>query len=94
MAVSLPHLTDKAIPSLVGHSLLLPIHTSTSPATTTQTGHDFSEGSNELRGRTCPWNTFALWSVDHLSVIGFPPVGDGHGHTRENGGVEVLDAVI
>lgn len=42
-----------------------------------------------LQGRTCPWNTFAVWSVRDLALIGFPLVGDGHGMERENGGVEV-----
>ena len=52
-------------------------------------GHEFSEGQNVIRGRSCPWNTFALWIVDSLSLTGFPPVGDGHGPQRELGGVEV-----
>ena len=52
-------------------------------------GHDFCEGESIIRGRTCPWNTFALWTVDPLSLTGFPPVGDGHGPKREKGGVEV-----
>ena len=58
-------------------------------ATNSSPGHEFLEGSNEITGRTCPWNTFALWSVEHLAIAGFPPVGDGFGTTRENGGVEV-----
>ena len=52
-------------------------------------GHEFSEGQNVVRGRSCPWNTFALWIVESLSLTGFPPVGDGHGPQRELGGVEV-----
>ena len=56
-------------------------------------GHDFIEGINVLRGCTCPWNTFAVWSVQYLSLVGFPPVGDGDGMKRENGGVEVWSKV-
>jgi hypothetical protein len=30
-----------------------------------------------LRGRTCPWNTCAMWRLDKLGVMGFPLIGDG-----------------
>ncbi len=53
-------------------------------------GHDFSEGVHRLRGRTCPWNTFAIWSLPKISLIGFPLVGDGVGNNTASGGVEVF----
>lgn len=31
----------------------------------------------ELRGRTCPWNTCAVWRLDKLGIVGFPLIGDG-----------------
>ncbi len=52
-------------------------------------GHEFKEGFNELRGRTCPWNTCAVWKVDRLGLIGYPLIGDGTGENRSIGGVEV-----
>ena len=56
-------------------------------------GHEFVKGGGEtsLRGRTCPWNTFAIWSVTNLGVLGFPLVGDGLG--TKFGGVEEVTAV-
>ena len=52
-------------------------------------GHAFTEGVQVLRGRTCPWNTAALWNVSKLALIGFPMVGDGvPGHVG-TAGVEV-----
>lgn len=55
-------------------------------------GHDFQEGRQVLRGRTCPWNTVAVWNVSKLSLIGFPLVGDGvmsGSEVSAVGGVEV-----
>ena len=54
-------------------------------------GHEFSSGAVPLRGRTCPWNTLALWRVSLLSLTGFPLVADG----REgvDAGVEEVSAV-
>lgn len=54
-------------------------------------GHDFSPGLQKLRGRTCPWNTAAIWSVLRLSKVGFPFIGDGvlMGDVDVPGGVEV-----
>jgi hypothetical protein len=43
----------------------------------------------ELTGRTCPWNTFAIWRVRELGIVGFPLMGDGTGEDRSVGGVEV-----
>ena len=42
-----------------------------------------------LRGRTCPWNTFAIWNIDILALIGFPMIADGTMMDRSIGGVEV-----
>ena len=42
-----------------------------------------------LTGRTCPWNTFAIWRVQELGLIGFPLIGDGTADNRACGGVEV-----
>jgi len=44
---------------------------------------------NGLRGRTCPWNTFAIWNVDILALIGFPTIADGTMMNRSIGGMEV-----
>lgn len=57
------------------------------------TGHEFSEGTQQLRGRTCPWNTFAIWRVQVLGLLGFPLIGDGVGSDRSKGGVEELSAI-
>lgn len=56
-------------------------------------GHDFSPGDNvlELRGRTCPWNTFAIWRTKYLALTGFPLVSDGMGGNM--GGVEEVTAI-
>jgi hypothetical protein len=51
-------------------------------------GHDFCVGFNQLRGRTTPWNTLAVWDVEKLSIFGFPLIGDGN-KDRSFGGVEV-----
>lgn len=54
-------------------------------------GHDFKAGLNNIEGRTCPWNTFAIWNVNHLGLVGFPMVGDGMG--TETSGVEEVTTV-
>lgn len=57
-------------------------------------GHEFTErGSYSvgLRGRTCPWNTFAIWRTRHLALTGFPTVADGLGSST--GGVEEVAAI-
>lgn len=56
-------------------------------------GHEFTEGINILTGRSCPWNTFALWNVDHLARTGFPMIGDGVASNRAIGGVEEVSAI-
>ncbi|KAL3795522.1 hypothetical protein HJC23_009235 [Cyclotella cryptica] len=44
----------------------------------------------ELTGRTCPWNTFALWNLPKLSLTGFLQVSEGlHATTGEaSAGIE------
>ena len=54
-------------------------------------GHDFNVGINQIEGRTCPWNTFAIWNVNHLGLVGFPMVGDGMG--TDASGVEEVTTV-
>lgn len=57
-------------------------------------GHEFAERGSyrvELRGRTCPWNTFAIWRTRHLALTGFPMVADGLGSST--GGVEEVTAI-
>lgn len=55
-------------------------------------GHDFNEGRTDIRGRTCPWNTFAIWNMKYLPIIGFPMISDGIDN-KNNGGVEEVAAV-
>ena len=50
-------------------------------------GHEFSLGENALRGRTCPWNTAAVWNLKAISLVGFPMICDGSPDME--GGVEV-----
>lgn len=47
-------------------------------------GHDYQrkQSSNiavvtELNGRTCPWNTLAVWNLQKLALTGFQLVSDG-----------------
>lgn len=54
-------------------------------------GHEFKMGSNKIEGRTCPWNTFAIWNVNYLGLTGFPMVGDGMG--TDASGVEEVTTV-
>ena len=58
-------------------------------------GHVFTPGANAARGRTVPWNTFALWSASDLSLTGFPLVGDGVGGEQGAavGGVEEVSTI-
>lgn len=67
-------------------------HPNTMVAGPAMEGHEFQAGNSEvpLRGRTCPWNTFAVWSVSHLALLGFPMVADGLGTGL--GGVEEVSA--
>lgn len=54
-------------------------------------GHVFTSGRNKLSGRTCPWNTFAIWSMNYLGRIGFPLIGDAFG--TDCGGVEEVTTI-
>jgi UDP-glucuronate 4-epimerase len=55
-------------------------------------GHLFDPGLSivHLSGATCPWNTFALWTLSSLLRTGFLPVSDGHASV---GGVEEVACV-
>ncbi len=55
-------------------------------------GHDFNEGHTDIRGRTCPWNTFAIWNMKYLPIIGFPIISDGIDN-KDDGGVEEVATV-
>lgn len=51
-------------------------------------GHDFQPGINTAcSGRRCPWNTFAVWSLEWLGPFGFQMAGDMP-HDQDNAGVE------
>ena len=56
-------------------------------------GHIFTPGVKEISGRTCPWNTFALWDVRKLQLTGFPLIGNGVKKLDISGGVEEVTAV-
>ena len=58
-------------------------------------GHQYSEPKRqttsievELTGRTCPWNTFALWNLPKLSLTGFLQVSEGLHREEGIGGIE------
>jgi len=61
-------------------------------------GHDYRGGGEgpalcELTGRTCPWNTIALWDVGKLALTGFPAVGEGLHEGVHCAGVEEVSCV-
>jgi hypothetical protein len=56
-------------------------------------GHSYEYGNQILRGRTCPWNTFAIWSIKYVGKIGFPMIGDGSPTEGISGGVEEVTTV-
>lgn len=52
----------------------------------------------ELNGRTCPWNTLAIWNLNKLALAGFPLVSEGI-HRDQNGarvaaGIEEVATVL
>jgi len=52
----------------------------------------------ELTGRTCPWNTLAIWNLKQLAVTGFPLLADGL-HINEDGspgaaGIEEFSTIL
>lgn len=60
----------------------------------TMNGHVFQEGKMPLSGRTCPWNTCAIWDLEKLHILGFPFIGDGLFNSgSETGGVEEVSTV-
>jgi hypothetical protein len=59
--------------------------------------HENNERKVDLNGRTCPWNTMALWNLKKLK-LGFPLVADGI-HKMEDGsnvaaGIEEFSTVL
>jgi len=46
-----------------------------------------------LSGLTSPWNTLALWRVDLVGLVGFPPVADGIPSEGVRAGVEEVTAI-
>jgi hypothetical protein len=67
-------------------------------------GHDYrgTETNNaievDLNGRTCPWNTIAMWNLNKLALLGFPLVADGL-HRLDDGtpiaaGIEEVATVL
>ena len=63
---------DKVNHNCVAHEL-----SSSIDASSSEVSSDSSSVSLPLRGRTCPWNTMAMWDVQKLSLTGFPLIGDG-----------------
>lgn len=68
-------------------------------------GHDYQGTRNnvdgievDLNGRTCPWNTTAMWNLNKLALIGFPLVGDGLHQQKDGtpvaGGIEEFATVL
>jgi len=66
-------------------------------------GHDYKgEGGNngvntDLNGRTCPWNTCAIWNLNKLALYGFPLVADGlhiRSGTRVAAGIEEFSTIL
>jgi len=60
--------------------------------------HSFSQGLQVLGGRTCPWNTLAVWNVAKLSLVGFPLIAEGRpslptGEAEVPAGVEEVCAI-
>eukprot|EP00616_Rhizochromulina_sp_CCMP1243_P001169 CAMPEP_0118980128 /NCGR_PEP_ID=MMETSP1173-20130426/27590_1 /TAXON_ID=1034831 /ORGANISM="Rhizochromulina marina cf, Strain CCMP1243" /LENGTH=313 /DNA_ID=CAMNT_0006930449 /DNA_START=11 /DNA_END=950 /DNA_ORIENTATION=+ len=52
-------------------------------------GHEFFPGRRPVDGRSCPWNTLALWHVKTLALTGFLGVAEGTClPSREDAGVE------
>ena len=51
-----------------------------------------------LRGRTCPWNTMAMWDVGKLALTGFPIIGDGGFYNKYNkekeNGITIIDQSV
>lgn len=66
-------------------------------------GHDYQGRDEkrfmevELSGRTCPWNTVAMWNVQKLSMTGFLAVSEGlhagSANSAKSAGVEEVAAI-
>mmetsp|Transcript_1637 Transcript_1637/g.2983 ORF Transcript_1637/g.2983 Transcript_1637/m.2983 type:complete len:381 (+) Transcript_1637:74-1216(+) len=53
--------------------------------------------SVELNGRTCPWNTLAIWNLNKLALVGFPLVSEGIHQINGKpvaGGIEEVATVL
>ena len=67
-------------------------------------GHDYQGNGNKngvevrLDGRTCPWNTVAMWNLDKLPLLGFPLVAEGLYQLEDgsmvSGGIEEFSAIL
>lgn len=66
-------------------------------------GHDYKgkqgdrETVVELNGRTCPWNTAAMWNLKKLGLCGFPLVAEGILKKEGNyvaGGIEEFSTIL
>ena len=60
-------------PVLDGHDF----HEAPSYSEMRMSNNEKSKGHQDipLRGRTCPWNTCAIWRLDKLGLVGFPLIG-------------------
>ena len=67
-------------------------------------GHDYKgrqderETVVELNGRTCPWNTAAMWNLEKVGLFGFPLVAEGILKDEEGkyvpGGIEEFSTIL
>jgi len=70
---------DKVNQNYAAHDLSSSIDPSSS-----EVSSNHSTVSVPLRGRTCPWNTMAMWDVQKLGLTGFPLIGDGGFYNKCN----------
>jgi hypothetical protein len=78
-------------PNTIDRMMSLFVDEHTSVVGSELAGHVFTVGINQLRGRTCPWNTLAIWRTSHLGLIGFPLIGNGTSSIE--GGVEEVSCL-
>lgn len=57
-------------------------------------GHQYRQGRQVLNGRTCPWNTLALWDLRKLALTGFCLVSEGLLTDEPSHGVEEVAAIV
>ncbi len=75
-------------------SLAMHVHAGTLVAGARLVEHDWKGGMVEGTGLTVPWNTFALWNLDHLAKFGFALAGDApFDPTTKQAGVEEVVAI-